>query len=47
MKGRLLGMLLALRRRQAVLGVMAKAGVSDLEKYAVSPGSKLMKDFFL
>ena len=27
--------------------VLAKAGVSDLEQYAVSPGSKLMKDFFL
>lgn len=27
--------------------VLTKAGVSDLEQYAVSPGSKLMKDFFL
>lgn len=27
--------------------VMRDAGISDLDKYAVSPGSRLMKDFFL
>ena len=27
--------------------VLGKAGVKDLEKYAVTPGGKLLRDFFL